>query len=241
MKKARRTTHLAVARERMYQDLILKCAERVFAEHGFDGATMQAIAGEAGISLKTLYATFRGKEETFREIRKQRASEFLEHVARSAGGGAFMERLVRGVRAYVDFLLGHRDYFRIQIREAHGWGLDPANDSRDQWRSGLQVQAALVREGIAAGMFHDGDPELTAATAIAIMQVQLAGLVERAPALDTDAISREIVLQLMRYLCKAEAFPAAMRAVSEQIGAPQRDGRAVTAAESAPPPAARKH
>ena len=207
MDKRRRGSRLAAAKASMYRDLVFTSAERIFAQRGFDGATMQAIAAEAGISLKTLYATFPGKEEIYREIRKQRAREFLEHAARSVRhDGTVMQRLARGMRAYVDFLLGHREYFRIQLREGRGWGLDPADDSRGEWHSGLQLQASLMREGIASGLFHDGDPELMAATAIAIMQVQLAGLVERSTKPDAEAISREIVLQLGRFLCKPAAL-----------------------------------
>ena len=44
------------------------------------------------------------------------------------------------------------------------------------------------------------------------MQVLLAGLVERSREPDAAAISREIVLQLGRYLCKPEAFAEVERA-----------------------------
>jgi AcrR family transcriptional regulator len=215
MAKRRKTSNLAAARARMYRDLILESAERVFADHGFEKAAMQDIAAEAGISLKTLYATFRGKEEIYREIGRQRAREFLEHASRSVlGEGSLMERLARGVRAYVDFLLTHRNYFRIQLREGRGWGLDPPDESRSEWRSGVEVQASLLRAGIAEGVFHEGDPELMAATAIAIMQVQLAGLVERSKGEpDAEAITKEIVLALARYLCKPDGFAEARRAV----------------------------
>jgi AcrR family transcriptional regulator len=207
MAKRGKLSHLAAAKARMYRDLVFESAERVFARNGFEGTTMQAIAAEAGISLKTLYATFAGKDEVYREIRKQRAKQFLDHAASAVqGAGSLMERLVRGTRAYVDFLLAHRDYFRIQLREGRGWGLDPADESRGEWQSGVQLQATLVREGIDSGVFHDGDPQLVAATAIAIMQVQLAGLVERSREPNAATISREIVRQLARYLCKPEAL-----------------------------------
>ena len=196
----------------MYRDLVFAAAERVFAEAGFEGATMQAIAAEAGISLKTLYATFPGKDAVYREIRKQRAREFLEHATKSVeDAGSVTQRLVRGTRAYVDFLLTHRDYFRIQLREGRGWGLDPADDSRSEWQSGVALQATLVREGIDEGVFYDGDAELMAATAIAIMQVQLAGLLERAREADAAAISAEIVRQLARYLCKPQSLAVVER------------------------------
>jgi AcrR family transcriptional regulator len=60
MKK--KNSNLEAARTRMYHDLIFECAERVFAEKGFDESTMQDVASEAGISLKTLYATFPGQD-----------------------------------------------------------------------------------------------------------------------------------------------------------------------------------
>src|SRR5437660_5927156 len=94
MKKSRAVSHLAAAKARMYRDLVFESAERVFAEAGFEGATMQAIAAEAGISLKTLYATFPGKDDVYREIRKQRAREFLEHATKSVqDAGSVTQRL----------------------------------------------------------------------------------------------------------------------------------------------------
>ena len=40
---------------------ILEAAHRVFAERGYAGATMQLIAGEAAVSLQTIYAIFKNK------------------------------------------------------------------------------------------------------------------------------------------------------------------------------------
>ena len=197
----------------MYRDLVFTAAEKVFAARGFAGAAMQEIAAEAGISLKTLYATFRGKDEIYRAISEQRRGEFLASVAGSVSPeGGVLERLAQGVRAYVDFLLAHRSYLSIQLREGRGWGLDPADESRGVWQSGLELQAALVRAGITEGIFHDGDPELMAATAIAIMQVQLAGLVARSDAPDAAAISAEIVGELERYLRQSPNAASGSRA-----------------------------
>ena len=188
----------------MYRELVLASAERVFAARGFAGAAMQEVASEAGISLKTLYATFRGKEEIYREIAERRRQEFIQTVAGAVRpDGSVLDRMRQGIRAYVEFLLSHREYLAIQLHEGRGWGLDPADESRGVWQSGRDLQAALVRAGIAEGIFHDGDPELMAATAIAIMQVQLAGLVERSKKPDAETISDAIVGELERYLCRA--------------------------------------
>src|SRR5215510_15087642 len=126
MKK--KNSNLEAARSRMYHDLIFECAERVFAEKGFDECTMQDVATEAGISLKTLYATFPGKNEIYNEIQAVRGMAFLERV-RSANEGNALDRFESGLRAFVSFLIDHDAYRMILLREGQAWGLDPANEN----------------------------------------------------------------------------------------------------------------
>ena len=112
-----RPSRLDDARARMYRDLVFESAECVFGQKGFEHATMQDIAGEAGISLKTLYAAFPGKHELYEEIQKVRGQAFMDRVAAAVDPGAPpLERLARAVRAYVDFLFEHRDWLRIHLR-----------------------------------------------------------------------------------------------------------------------------
>lgn len=196
---------MAAARARMYRELVFETAERIFAGKGYESTTMQDIAAEAGISLKTLYATFPGKRDLYREIARVRGHEFVEHaLAALREDGTPLEILARGVHAYVDFLLTHREFFRIQLRSARAWGLSPDSEATVDWHAGVQMQAELLRRGIAQGLFYEGDPELTAATVISIIQVQLAGLLERKPEPDARAISDEILRQITRYLVKPD-------------------------------------
>ena len=78
MARPSKKSNLAAARARMYHELIFECAERVFSEQGFDDSTMQDVAAEAGVSLKTLYATFPGKDDIYREILEVRSHGLLE-------------------------------------------------------------------------------------------------------------------------------------------------------------------
>jgi AcrR family transcriptional regulator len=48
--------------------LILDAARKVFLENGFDGATMQQIASEAGINKALLHYYFRGKDRLFEAV-----------------------------------------------------------------------------------------------------------------------------------------------------------------------------
>jgi hypothetical protein len=61
----------------------------------------------------------------------------------------------------------------------------------------------VIQQGIDEGVFHDGDPELLAATVTAVMQVQLAGRLYRAGGGTPDAeeIVRNTLVVLRRMLC----------------------------------------
>jgi AcrR family transcriptional regulator len=206
-KAAERSTksRLETARERMYRDLVFESAEHVFAAKGFDDATMQEIASEAGISLKTLYATFPGKNELYQAIQERRGHEIVEATGRAySEGGSADEKLNGGVRAYVDYMLEHADFLRIHLREGKAWGLRPSDAVAEDWQVGVGNFASIVREGIASGDFYDGDADLLAMSGVAIMQVYMARIAETAGDIEAGALAEEILLPLRRLLCKPD-------------------------------------
>ena len=201
MARARTKSHLEAARAKMYRELVFECAERVFGEQGYEESTMQDIAAEAGISLRTLYGAYEGKKEIHEEIHTVRATEFLHSMAAALmGTGTAAEQLSAGVRSYVDFLFEHRAYFALLVREGRAWTLDPQSDADERWRQGLEMFADLVRRGMDEGDFYPGDPSLMAATGMAVMQVQMAGLLRGVEPQDPAAITAQIVRQLRRLL-----------------------------------------
>ena len=54
--------------KRQNESLILQAAEKVFAEAGFGGATMQLIADMAGLPKANLHYYFTSKEELYRKV-----------------------------------------------------------------------------------------------------------------------------------------------------------------------------
>jgi len=206
-KRAQARRRLEEARAQMYQDLILECAERLFSRGSFDRVTMRDIAAEAGISPKTLYAVFPGKDEIYAEVGRRRSRALIDALRESMSAEApVLERMERGVRALVGFLVEHRVFFRIMMRESRAWGLLPTGDGSGEWRTGYRLQADLVHEGVREGVFYDGDPELMAAIGIATVQVHLAALLEKPGDPEPDEISREIFQQLRRSLCKLPPY-----------------------------------
>jgi AcrR family transcriptional regulator len=75
---------------------LLDAALRVFADKGFAGAAVEAIAAEAGTSKVTLYAYFpAGRDDLFRELYDEINAEYLELAAtRHTAASGFVDRVI---------------------------------------------------------------------------------------------------------------------------------------------------
>lgn len=185
----------------MYRDLLLDCAEGVFAARGYHASKMGEVAAAAGVSLSTVYATFPSKRELFEALHETRGQQFLarlEPALRSREPA--LVRLRRAVDAFVAYLTEHRDYLRVDLREGRSWAIGDVESSRS-FQAGISLWTQLVRQGIEEGVFCDEDPRLLATTAFAIMQVQLACLLEGGDAIAPREIAERITRQLERALC----------------------------------------
>lgn len=193
----------------MYRQLVFDCAERVFAEEGVAASSMQDLAAEAGISLKTLYSAFAGKDEIYRAILAERGAGLLAEVRGAAEReGTALERVRAGIRGIVAYFIEYEDFFRIILQEGHAWGLDPQSaEAQQAWQGGLLSVRELIREGIESGEFLPCDPDLLAPTVNAILQVQLAGLLARSGKRDADAIADEILTSISRLLSGRDPEP----------------------------------
>ena len=193
------------ARAQMYRALVLQCAERVFAERGYHTAKMQEVAAAAGISLATLYAAFPSKGAVFEALHETRGAEFLAEVdAALAEPGDARESLRRGVRAFVDYLVRHPDYFRMDLREGRSWAIGDV-ESSPAFQTGIAHWTELMKRGIAEGIFDDEDPDVMAVTAFGVMQIQLAAWLAKHGEPDAAAIAERIFRHLERALCTPAA------------------------------------
>jgi AcrR family transcriptional regulator len=205
-------------RAALYRSLVLAAAERVFAEKGFEDAKMQEIAGEAGVSLGTVYGVFPGKAELYRAVHDQRIDAMQARAEEAAPAGApVLRRLLDGIAAYVGFLVEHPDFLRIHLRDGGAWGVGSTlagGELLAAWARGQALQVELLREGIADGTFYDDDPELLSRTIVAMQQVQLAAWVERGMGEPASALVARMQAQLLRAFVRPEALAAAPGAVA---------------------------
>jgi AcrR family transcriptional regulator len=107
------------AAERRAQLLEVAC--RLFAQDGYTGASMEAIAEAAGVTKPVLYQHFPSKHALYADLltielgRLEAAFEdAIEHAEDNA------ERLRQGFGAYVDFVDVHEDAFRVLFTSSLG-------------------------------------------------------------------------------------------------------------------------
>jgi AcrR family transcriptional regulator len=99
---------------------MLDAAVRVFSEHGFHGASMDAIAERAGISKPLLYMYLGSKEATFSACIARESKMLVETIDAAVSGDAAdpAERLWHGLTAFFTFVAEHRSSWIVLYQQA---------------------------------------------------------------------------------------------------------------------------
>ncbi|WP_054004765.1 TetR/AcrR family transcriptional regulator [Cypionkella psychrotolerans] len=139
--------------------LILQAAEKVFAEAGFGGATMQLIADVAGLPKANLHYYFTSKEELYRKVVSNIFDIWL-HAAESMDNAPGP---VEGIGAYIDAKMEisrrHPDGSKVWASEVmHGAPViqDYLETTLRDWTAG---RAALIQGWIDDGQMVAVNPD----------------------------------------------------------------------------------
>lgn len=134
---------------------ILKKAEEMFMQFGFSRVTMEEIAVDLGMSKKTLYKFFPGKEQLLKEMIFCKKCDFEDYVLKLWGNNelSFLEKL----KILMNYISQHNSTFRGPL--AHDlqknfpliW--EEINESRKT--HSLAKFNLLVKEGIEKGVFRN--------------------------------------------------------------------------------------
>lgn len=104
------------AAERRVQ--LLHAARSVFATEGFQSATMETVANEAGITKPVLYQHFSSKRELFLELLRDVGDRLAATVGEAATAAPTAQaKVVDGFAAYFRFVADHPDDFRLLFGE----------------------------------------------------------------------------------------------------------------------------
>lgn len=88
---------------------ILQAASKVFVKHGFEGATMQMIANEAGLNKALLHYYFRNKEKLFESVFEETFGKIVPPLMSMIMSEApFLEKIKFFIAQYIDSIHKHQ-------------------------------------------------------------------------------------------------------------------------------------
>jgi len=132
-------------------------ATRLFAENGYEGVTMRALAKRIGCSPMTPYRYFENKAEIFDTVRAAGADRFAEAIETAVRSHSDHPARLRAMcLAYVEFAVAEPHAYRIMF-ELQQPTEHPNHKERRSW----YVMRAAVTEAIEEGCLN-GDPNVVA-------------------------------------------------------------------------------
>lgn len=170
------------------REAILNAAEVVFAEHGFDGARVDAIAAESGYNKSLIFQYFGDKLGLYTEVNRRIDRELSELSARAmtplledetvvTDPHRFRALLETVIGVVFDALLKHPRVMRIILWEqAEGWQTYAKIISQFDTEDVDQLRALFAKARSAGLLRSDFDPFIQIVTAEALCWSYLASI-----------------------------------------------------------------
>src|SRR5690606_28627237 len=132
---------------------ILAAAERIFVEHGYEGATIRKIADEVGLSSTALYMHFADKSEMLHEICRGTFEALIaSHQQILAEDEPPEARLRRMIEAYIKFGFENPNAYRLTYLTRPVEAREGAQSVAQETGAELfRAFVAVVEEAVAAG------------------------------------------------------------------------------------------
>ncbi|GAB4332665.1 MAG: TetR/AcrR family transcriptional regulator [Dehalococcoidia bacterium] len=186
------------ARHQLRRRQILLGAARAFARKGYQAASMDDIAQEAGLAKGHIYHYFAGKEDIFTQIRVTGVSRALERLEAVVNAGDPPDATLRcAVRDLVASAFGPIEQFAIVLADPPD--LSPENHERVRTlqRKYESLVCEILERGIRQGLFVDGNPKLMMFT---LIRAALGTAIWYRPhgQWEPDWIIEQVTAQLMR-------------------------------------------
>jgi AcrR family transcriptional regulator len=100
------------------REQLLDIGRSLFAERGFEGASIEEIASRAGVSKPVVYEHFGGKEGLYAVVVDREMQRLLDMVTGALSGGHPRELLEQAANALLQYVEMHTDGFRILVRDS---------------------------------------------------------------------------------------------------------------------------
>src|SRR5690349_580975 len=151
------------------REQLIEIARTVFSEKGFDGASVEEIAANAGVSKPVVYEHFGGKEGVYAVVVDREVRHLLGMMREALSAGSPRLLLEQAAFALLDYIEQSSEGFRILVRDS------PLGSSSGSYVSIMNDIASRV-EGILVEEFKSRGYDAKSAPMYAQMLVGMVGL-----------------------------------------------------------------
>ncbi len=177
---------------------IYEAAIKVFSKSGYDGATMDDIALEAGVAKGTLYYHFKSKEEIFSYI----ISEGMKVLKEDLEAATSIEsnpigKLENLCRTQLQVVYENRDFFKVVMSQL--WGTEIRHlQLRELIGDYIENIESHLKEAVAEGVIKTSDTALMSFTVFgAICSAAVYELINK----DVNEVDK-VIENLIHYILK---------------------------------------
>jgi len=145
---------------------ILKAAEKLFCDLGYEGTSTRQIAKDSGANMAMINYYFGSKEGVFMEIMTEKIQHFntqLKSIDQNQSSG--MEKLLMVIEGYANRIMTHRSLHKMMHRElSFPHRPEMFSKIKEVMANNVSVIEHIIEEGIEKGQFRKVDTRMLIAT-----------------------------------------------------------------------------
>jgi AcrR family transcriptional regulator len=135
---------------------ILDIAQKLFAQKGYEGCSVDLIADKAKVNKASIYYHFKDKASLYENVLEENLDRFLQRVIQAVAGEDSPEKKLEAfASSYAENFVSNRAMAPLMLRELASDGTHLTAKTRAALGHIIQVVDDILREGRDSGVFKE--------------------------------------------------------------------------------------